>query len=297
MEALSATSSPDPALRRPPRAAAARWCPSAAGRCRSSTRGSLPSTWPYVRRPGCSTSRTWASSRSRGRGALAFLQRVTSNDVARLRDGQAQYSALPNAAGAPLDDVILYRRAPERYLHGGQCRELRQGLGVAPVPGSRTLHPRRPERRLCAPRPAGPACTGDPAGVDRRRPRRDRLLSLCRRYAARRPARTIARTGYTGEDGFEIFVAPEHAEPLWRRLVDAGKDRGLLAAGLGARDTLRLEARICLYGNDIDETTTLVEAGLGWIVARRRARASSTDAPSSPSRRRAALLGSSWASR
>jgi aminomethyltransferase len=77
----------------------------------------------------------------------------------------------------------------------------------------------------------------------------------------------VARTGYTGEDGFEIFVPPDAASALWRRLVEAGQPQGLLPAGLGARDTLRLEARMMLYGNDMDETTTLVEAGLGWIVA------------------------------
>jgi aminomethyltransferase len=77
----------------------------------------------------------------------------------------------------------------------------------------------------------------------------------------------VARTGYTGEDGFEIFVAPTEAEGLWRRLLETGGGQGLLPAGLGARDTLRLEAKMCLYGNDLDETTTLVEAGLGWIVS------------------------------
>jgi aminomethyltransferase len=77
----------------------------------------------------------------------------------------------------------------------------------------------------------------------------------------------VARTGYTGEDGFEIFVAPEHAEALWRLLLETGRERGLVPAGLGARDTLRLEARMCLYGNDMDENTTLVEAGLGWLVS------------------------------
>ena len=80
-------------------------------------------------------------------------------------------------------------------------------------------------------------------------------------------AAIVARTGYTGEDGFELFVAPDKAEPVWRRLIEAGKEAGLLPAGLGARDTLRLEAKMCLYGNDMDETTTLVEAGLGWIVS------------------------------
>ena len=77
----------------------------------------------------------------------------------------------------------------------------------------------------------------------------------------------MARTGYTGEDGFEIFVAPTDAPALWRRIVAAGAPHGLLPAGLGARDTLRLEARMMLYGNDMDETTTLIEAGLGWIVS------------------------------
>src|SRR5205814_10509213 len=78
---------------------------------------------------------------------------------------------------------------------------------------------------------------------------------------------TVSRTGYTGEDGFEIFVAPADGEALWTRLLEAGADKGLLPAGVGARDTLRLEARMCLYGQDMDETTTLIEAGLGWIVS------------------------------
>jgi aminomethyltransferase len=78
---------------------------------------------------------------------------------------------------------------------------------------------------------------------------------------------TISRTGYTGEDGFEIFMPPDAADGIFRRLLEAGKEKGLVPAGLGARDTLRLEARMCLYGNDMDETTTLVEAGLGWIVS------------------------------
>jgi aminomethyltransferase len=78
---------------------------------------------------------------------------------------------------------------------------------------------------------------------------------------------TVSRTGYTGEDGFEIFAQPVHVEAFWKRLLDAGREKGLVPAGLGARDTLRLEARMCLYGQDMDETTSLVEAGLGWIVS------------------------------
>ena len=77
---------------------------------------------------------------------------------------------------------------------------------------------------------------------------------------------TVSRTGYTGEDGYEIFVPPQFAPPLWSALLQAGKDHGLVPCGLGARDTLRLEAAMRLYGNDIDETTTVVEGDLGWIV-------------------------------
>jgi aminomethyltransferase len=78
---------------------------------------------------------------------------------------------------------------------------------------------------------------------------------------------TVSRTGYTGEDGFEIFAQPQLVEAFWKRLLDAGREKGLVPAGLGARDTLRLEARMCLYGQDMDETTSLIEAGLGWIVS------------------------------
>jgi aminomethyltransferase len=201
-----------------------------------------------------------------GPGAITFLQRVTSNDVGKLVDGQAQYSALPLPSGAPVDDVIVYRRGPERFLlvvnagniekdfrwlqeqrpegcrltnasddwallalQGPKAHEILQGLTPLDLPGLKYYHF------------AEGALDGVPA--------------------------TLSRTGYTGEDGFEIFVRSSDAERVWRRLLEAGKGQGLVPAGLGARDTLRLEARMCLYGNDMDETTTLVEAGLGWIVA------------------------------
>ncbi len=77
---------------------------------------------------------------------------------------------------------------------------------------------------------------------------------------------TVSRTGYTGEDGFEVFVPPASAERVWKAIQDAGREEGLVPAGLGARDTLRLEAAMRLYGNDIDDTTTALEADLGWIV-------------------------------
>jgi aminomethyltransferase len=201
-----------------------------------------------------------------GPGALEFLQRVTSNDVARLADGQAQYSALPLPNGAPADDVIVYRRAAGRFLlvaNAGNIEKDYQWLLSQPR-GECDLRNRSDDYALVALQgPRAQAILQPLTGVD---------LSALRYYHFAEgeidghPA-TISRTGYTGEDGFEIFLAPDHAGPAWKRLLEAGAPQGLVPAGLGARDTLRLEARMCLYGMDMDETTTLVEAGLGWIVA------------------------------
>ena len=94
-------------------------------------------------------------------------------------------------------------------------------------------------------------------------------FAIARDHRRRIPA-LVARTGYTGEDGFELFVHAEHAAALWTRLLETGRGSGLAPVGLGARDTLRLEARLSLYGNDIDDTTTPLEAGLGWTLGQAR---------------------------
>jgi glycine cleavage system T protein (aminomethyltransferase) len=201
-----------------------------------------------------------------GPGSLAFLQRVTSNNVGKLADGQAQYSALPLLNGAPADDVIVYRRGPERFLFVVNATNIEKDL--------RWLQEQGPAQCTVTNR------SDDYALIALQGPRSQRVLqpltavdlAAVRYYhftegdVAGHPA-TVARTGYTGEDGFEIFVAPDAAPDVWRKLLEAGQEGGLVPAGLGARDTLRLEAKMCLYGNDMDETTTLVEAGLGWIVS------------------------------
>jgi aminomethyltransferase len=201
-----------------------------------------------------------------GPGSLAFLQRVTSNNVAKLRDGQAQYSALPLPNGAPVDDVIVYRYTADRYLLVVNAANLTkdwQWLN-SQTPEGCELRDRSDEVALLALQgpaaqailqPLTPLPLGDIG-----------FYHFAEGPVAGAPA-VVARTGYTGEDGFELFLAPRDAEPTWRALIDAGRGHGLLPAGLGARDTLRLEAKMCLYGNDMDETTTLVEAGLGWIVS------------------------------
>jgi aminomethyltransferase len=201
-----------------------------------------------------------------GPGALTFLQRVTSNNVAKLRDGQAQYSALLMPNGAPVDDVIVYRYAADRYLlvvNAGNLAKDWQWLGDQ-SPRSCALHDRSDSFALLALQ--GPAAQAILQKVSPLPLQDIAFYHFAEGLVAGAPA-VVARTGYTGEDGFELFLAPEKAEATWRALIEAGRDHGLLPAGLGARDTLRLEARMCLYGNDLDETTTLVEAGLGWIVS------------------------------
>jgi aminomethyltransferase len=202
-----------------------------------------------------------------GPGALAFLQRVTSNNVAKLVDGQVQYSAFPLPSGAPVDDVTVFRRAADRYLlvvnAGNIEKDFRWLQEQGPSPDV-TLTNKSDAYALLA--------LQGPRAVEILQPMTALDLGGLKYYhfadaEVDSYAVTLARTGYTGEDGFEIFVPPQLVEAFWKRLLDAGREKGLVPAGLGARDTLRLEARMCLYGQDMDETTSLVEAGLGWIVS------------------------------
>jgi aminomethyltransferase len=169
-------------------------------------------------------------------------------------------------SGAPVDDVIVYRHAADRYLLVVNASNIRKDLEwlQAQAPEACELVDRSDDYALLA--------LQGPLAQEILQPLTSLDLTAIKFYhfaVSELDGRsaTVSRTGYTGEDGFEIFVAPEHAEPLWRKLVEAGRGKGLSPAGLGARDTLRLEARMCLYGSDMDETTTLVEAGLGWIVS------------------------------
>jgi aminomethyltransferase len=186
--------------------------------------------------------------------------------VARLKDGQAQYSALPLPNGAPVDDVILYRRSADRYLmvvNAGNVEKDFLWL-QAQRPEGCSLRDRSDDFALLALQgPLAQEILQTLTSIDLPA---IAFYHFAEGEVASHPV-TVARTGYTGEDGFELFVAPDRAVALWHALLEAGRDRGLVPAGLGARDTLRLEARMCLYGNDMDETTTLIEAGLGWIVS------------------------------
>jgi aminomethyltransferase len=201
----------------------------------------------------------------RGPQALALLQHVTSNDVSRLQDYQAQYSALMLPQGSCIDDCVVHRFAPDHYFlcvnatntdkdfawivqsnsFGAEVRNISAQYSQIALQGPRA-------REILA-----KVAEADPGDL---------------KYYWFRPARCagveglLARTGYTGEDGFEFYFPPASSAHVWNTLLDAGRAEGLIPAGLGARNTLRLEAGYALYGHELDEETTLLEANLGWIA-------------------------------
>jgi aminomethyltransferase len=199
-----------------------------------------------------------------GPGATAFLDRMTVNDVAGLAVHQAHYSCLCRPDGGILDDIVLYR-LEDGYLVVVNASNVEKDWTwlTGHAPDDVVLADRSAETALLALQ--GPRATeilAPLASVD---------VSGIRYYwkadgAVAGVLAMISRTGYTGEDGFELYVPAEGAVRVWNALLAGGGARGLVPAGLGARDTLRLEMKYALYGNDIDETTNPLEAGLGWIV-------------------------------
>lgn len=201
----------------------------------------------------------------RGPRAGELVDGLITNDATKLVDGQALYTCACNEKGTILDDLIVYRRAEADWLvvcnasnrakivahfteHAkGVCEldDASDGIALLALQGPRALE-----------------IAAAIGGAE--------LSALASFHFAK--ARlggvscTASRTGYTGEDGLEIFCAGEEAPKLWDAIMEAGASKGLQPAGLGARDTLRLEARLSLYGNDIDETTNPIEAGLAWVV-------------------------------
>lgn len=201
-----------------------------------------------------------------GEHATDVLNYHITNDASRVEVGQALYTCACNAAGGILDDLIVYRFEQDRWLI--VCNASNRAKMAAHFEKAAEHHCEFEDRSdetallsLQGPRALDILATME-GGVDAHD-----LASFRFREGTIAGVRcTIARTGYTGEDGVELFCASGDAVKLWRALLVGGHGKGLEPAGLGARDTLRLEARLSLYGNDIDETTNPLEAGLGWVV-------------------------------
>jgi aminomethyltransferase len=202
-----------------------------------------------------------------GRDALAAVQRVSSNDAGKLLVGQAQYTGLLTPAGTYVDDMIVYRMATSHFMlvvnasnvakdYAWIAEQVKPAGDVAVVDSSSRY---------------GLIAVQGPAAAEVLQPLASMDLSDIQPFAfahgeVANARVTVARTGYTGEDGFEIFVPPGQADAVWRGLLESGRSVDIVPVGLGARDTLRLEAAMRLYGNDIDESTTALEAGLGWTL-------------------------------
>ncbi|WP_394758603.1 glycine cleavage system aminomethyltransferase GcvT [Flavobacterium sp.] len=202
----------------------------------------------------------------KGENALALIQKVTSNDASKLVDGKAQYSCLPNNDGGIVDDLIIYKIADNNYMlvvnasniekdwnwissHndlGVDMQNLSDGYSLLAIQGPKAAEAMQSLTSIdLINMPYYSFQIGEFAG----------LKDV-----------TVSATGYTGSGGFEIYFKNEDAEAIWNKIFEAGKPFGIKPIGLAARDTLRLEMGFCLYGNDINDTTSPLEAGLGWIT-------------------------------
>jgi aminomethyltransferase len=201
-----------------------------------------------------------------GPGALKLLQYVTSNDVSRLVDGQAQYTCLPNEQNGIVDDLILYRFNAEKFLLVVNASNIDKDWKWINTHNNfdAQLKNTSDEYSLLA--------VQGPKAIEAMQSLTEVDLSSIKFYHfeeaqfAGADNVIVSATGYTGSGGFELYIKNDSAETVWEKVLDAGKDFGIQPIGLAARDTLRLEMGYCLYGNDIDDTTSPLEAKLGWIT-------------------------------
>ena len=201
-----------------------------------------------------------------GKHALALIQEVSSNDASKLTIGKAQYSCLPNDNGGIVDDLIIYKIKEDTYLLvvnasniekdwnwissknklGAQMRNLSDTYSLLAIQGPKAIEAMQSlTSKNLSSIPFYNFVIGDFAGIENV---------------------IISATGYTGSGGFEIYCKNNDVEQIWEQVLKAGSAHGIKPIGLAARDTLRLEMGYCLYGNDIDDTTSPIEAGLGWIT-------------------------------
>ena len=202
----------------------------------------------------------------KGENALALIQKVTSNDASKLVDGKVQYSCLPNEDGGIVDDLLVYRIDEKTYMLVVNASNIEKdwnwiakyndlGVDMKDISDRTTL-----------------LAIQGPKAADALQSLTDIDLASMEYYTFKKGKFAgvdnvvISATGYTGAGGFEIYFDNEHAEEIWDAIFKAGEEFDIKPIGLGARDTLRLEMGFCLYGNDIDDTTSPLEAGLGWIT-------------------------------
>ncbi|HRR15768.1 MAG TPA: glycine cleavage system aminomethyltransferase GcvT [Bacteroidales bacterium] len=209
--------------------------------------------------------------RVKGPNAFAFLQYITSNDVSALYDGKVQYSCFPNGRGGIVDDLLIYRFSSDDYLlvvnaaniekDWQWCVQHARRFGI--LPGKEIINLSDSTAQLAVQGPLALKAMQKltSASIEDMEYYTFKVIE----FAGIKDV-IFSTTGYTGAGGCEIYVKNEDGPRLWEAVFEAGKEFGIKPAGLGARDTLRLEMGYCLYGNDIDDTTSPIEAGLGWIT-------------------------------
>jgi len=208
----------------------------------------------------------------KGPKALDLLQRITTNDVSKLFDGKVQYSCMPNGHGGIVDDILVYRVDAETYMlcvnaaniekDWNHICEQGRALGMEAGHGKELYNA---SDEICQLAVQGPLAMKVVQKMCAE-PVEDMEYYTFKKLKVAGVDAILSITGYTGAGGCEIYVANEDGDKLWKALWEAGGEYGLKNIGLGARDTLRLEKGFCLYGNDIDDTTSPIEGGLGWIT-------------------------------
>lgn len=202
----------------------------------------------------------------KGPGALALVQRVSANDASTLYDGKVQYSYLPNSTGGVVDDFLVYRVKEDEYFLVVNASNIEKDWNWIQSHNTDGVAMENLSDSLCL-----LAVQGPKASAALQKLTSEDLASM--EYYTFKIGEMagikdviISATGYTGAGGFEIYVKNEDAEQMWNAIFEAGEEFGIKPVGLGARDTLRLEKGFCLYGNDIDDETSPLEAGLGWVT-------------------------------
>jgi len=202
----------------------------------------------------------------RGSGALDLIQKVSTNDAAKLVPGKVQYSCMPNGKGGIVDDLLIYMMGEDSYLlvvNASNIEKDWQWISSHNSFGAEMLDISEKTTLLAVQGPRAAAALQSLTAVN---------LEEMVYYTFERGTFAgcdnviVSATGYTGSGGFELYFDNEHADKVWDAIFKAGAAEGIVPAGLGCRDTLRLEKGFCLYGNDIDDTTSPIEAGLGWVT-------------------------------
>lgn len=202
----------------------------------------------------------------KGPHALDLIQRVTTNDASKLIDGQAQYSSLPNETGGLVDDLIVYKIKDQDYLVVVNASNIDKDWAWISKFNTKGAEMKNISDSICLFAVQGPKAVDVLQKLTKTDLKTIKYYHFTIGEFAGVDNVIMSNTGYTGAGGFEIYVDKKFAEKIWNAIFEAGKDVNIKPIGLGARDTLRLEMGFCLYGNDIDDTTSPIEAGLGWIT-------------------------------